>query len=323
MKSFENKIAVVTGGGTGMGRELVLQLVKANCNVSMCDVIEENMDQTMELAAAVNPNIKITKHLCDVSIKEQVEEFRNNVLKEQQSDSINLLFNNAGIGGGQSFIKSDIEEWEKVFAVCWYGVYFCSRAFMEALIKSDEGHLINTSSVNGFWASLGDGVPHTSYSAAKFAVKGFSEALLNDFKVNAPHLNVSVVMPGHIGTDISQNTGIILGKRPEEMKDEELQEMKDNWIKAGAPVHNLSLEVFKDALIQRQDDFKNNAITSAEDAATIILDGVKENKWRILIGPDAVALDRRVRDNPEKAYDEDFLPKRDDNHFTNPFSEKN
>ena len=86
---------------------------------------------------------------------------------------------------------------------------------MEALIKSDEGHLINTSSVNGFWASLGDGVPHTSYSAAKFAVKGFSEALLNDFKVNAPHLNVSLVMPGHIGTDISQNTGIILGKRPD------------------------------------------------------------------------------------------------------------
>jgi len=323
MKSFENKIAVVTGGGTGMGRELVLQLVKANCNVSMCDVIEENMDQTMELAAAVNPNVKITKHLCDVSIKEQVEEFRDNVLKEQQSDSINLLFNNAGIGGGQSFIKSDIEEWEKVFAVCWYGVYFCSRAFMEALIKSDEGHLINTSSVNGFWASLGDGVPHTSYSAAKFAVKGFSEALLNDFKVNAPHLNVSVVMPGHIGTDISQNTGIILGKRPEEMKDEELQEMKDNWIKAGAPVHNLSLEVFKDALIQRQDDFKNNAITSAEDAATIILDGVKENKWRILIAPDAAALDRRVRDNPEKAYDEDKKQKRDDNHFTNPFSRKN
>jgi NAD(P)-dependent dehydrogenase (short-subunit alcohol dehydrogenase family) len=168
MKSFENKIAVITGGGTGMGRELVLQLARANCNVSMCDVIEENMDQTMDLAASINPNVKITKHVCDVSIKDQVEKFRDDVLSEQQSDSINLLFNNAGIGGGQSFIKSDIEEWEKVFAVCWYGVYFCSRAFMEALIKSDEGHLINTSSVNGFWASLGDGVPHTSYSAAKF-----------------------------------------------------------------------------------------------------------------------------------------------------------
>jgi len=323
MKSFENKIAVVTGGGTGMGRELVLQLAKANCNVSMCDVIEENMDQTMDLAASINPNAKITKHLCDVSNKEQVERFRDAVLEEQQSGSINLLFNNAGIGGGQSFIKSDIEEWEKVFAICWYGVYYCSRAFMEALIKSDEGHLINTSSVNGFWASLGDGVPHTSYSAAKFAVKGFSEAMLNDFKVNAPHLNVSLVMPGHIGTEISQNTGIILGKRPEDLDEDELQLMKEGWMKAGAPIHNLSLEVFREAIIQRQDDFKNNALTSAKDAAKIILDGVKKNQWRILVGPDAEALDRRVRENPERAYDSDFLPKREDNHFTDPFPDKN
>ena len=194
---------------------------------------------------------------------------------------------------------------------------------MEALIKSDEGHLINTSSVNGFWASLGDGVPHTSYSAAKFAVKGFSEALLNDFKVNAPHLNISLVMPGHIGTDISQNTGIILGKRPEDLDENELQLMKEGWMKAGAPIHNLSLEVFREAIIQRQDDFKNNALTSAQDAAKIILEGVKRNQWRILIGPDAEALDRRVRENPERAYDSDFLPKREDNHFTDPFPDKN
>ena len=105
MKSFENKIAVVTGGGTGMGRELVLQLAKANCNVSMCDVIEENMDKTMDLAASINPNVKITKHVCDVSNKEQVERFKDAALEEQQSESINLLFNNAGIGGGQKLHK--------------------------------------------------------------------------------------------------------------------------------------------------------------------------------------------------------------------------
>ena len=75
MKSFENKIAVVTGGGTGMGRELVLQLAKENCNISMCDVIEENMEQTMDLATSINPSVKITKHVCDVSIKDQVEKF--------------------------------------------------------------------------------------------------------------------------------------------------------------------------------------------------------------------------------------------------------
>ena len=99
--------------------------------------------------------------------------------------------------------------------------------------------------------------------------------------------------------------------------------MKEGWMKAGAPIHNLSLEVFREAIIQRQDDFKNNALTSAKDAAKIILDGVKKNQWRILVGPDAKALDRRVRENPERAYDADFLPKREDNHFTDPFPEKN
>ena len=77
-------------------------------------------------------------------------------------------------------------------------------------MSSEEGHIINTSSINGFWASLG-GTPHTSYSAAKFAVKGFSESLIDDLRVNAPHVNVSVVMPGHIGTSIAENTGKILG----------------------------------------------------------------------------------------------------------------
>ena len=117
MKSFENKIAVVTGGGTGMGRELVLQLARENCNVSMCDVIEENMDQTMDLAASINPNVKITKHVCDVSIKDQVEKFRDDVLSEQQSDSINLLFNNAGIGGAR-WINSSGESSRNIFSSC-------------------------------------------------------------------------------------------------------------------------------------------------------------------------------------------------------------
>ena len=77
---------------------------------------------------------------------------------------------------------------------------------MPLLVASDEGHLVNTSSVNGFWASLGPGMPHTAYSAAKFAVKGFTEALLEDFRLNAPHVGVSVVMPGHIGTEIVNNS---------------------------------------------------------------------------------------------------------------------
>ncbi len=94
------------------------------------------------------------------------------------------------------------EEWERTFNICWGGVYNCTRAFLPMLQKAEEGHIVNTSSVNGFWASIGPKIPHTAYSAAKFAVKGFTEALIADLRINAPHIKCSVVMPGHIGTSI-------------------------------------------------------------------------------------------------------------------------
>src|SRR5258705_7246081 len=77
---------------------------------------------------------------------------------------------------------------------------------MQMQLKADEGHIVNPSSVNGFWASIGPGASHTGYSAAKFAVKGFTEALINDLRLNAPHIKCSVVMPGHIGTSIVSNS---------------------------------------------------------------------------------------------------------------------
>ena len=309
MENFNNKIAVVTGGGTGMGRELVRQLAKEGCHVAMCDVIEDNMLETYEIVSKASPNVTITKHVCDVSNEEQVNRFRDEGLSEHKTETINLLFNNAGIGGGGSFVESSREEWERCFAVCWYGVYYCSRAFMPAMVASSEGHLVNTSSVNGFWASLG-GTPHTSYSAAKFAVKGFSEALLDDFRMNAPHLGVSVVMPGHIGTSIAINTGKILNANSTgtsvERSDEEMQKVKDNMIKLGAPVHNQSLDQIRDIIKERANSFKEDAPMTAAEAATIILDGVKENKWRILVGEDAKALDKWVRESPEDAYNISF-----------------
>ena len=128
------------------------------------------------------------------------------MVAEHHTDHVNLLFNNAGVGGGASFVLDDRDEWEKTFAVCWGGVYWGTRTFLPLLLASTEGHIVNTSSVNGFWASLGPGIAHTAYSAAKFAVKGFTEALVTDFRVNAPHLSASVVMPGHVGTSIVINS---------------------------------------------------------------------------------------------------------------------
>ena len=106
------------------------------------------------------------------------------------------------------------EEWEKTFNVCWGGVYDCTRAFLPMLLKAEEGHIVNTSSVNGFWASVGPRIPHTAYSAAKFAVKGFTEALITDLRINAPHIRCSVVMPGHIGTSIPLNSRKIQSGNP-------------------------------------------------------------------------------------------------------------
>ena len=307
MDSFENKIAVVTGGGAGMGRELVRQLAKEGCDIALCDVMEENMQETVDIVSSESPEVKITSFKCDVSLEGDVFSFKDKVIEEHKTDHINLLFNNAGIGGGGSFLKGDQEEWEKTFAICWHGVYYCSRAFMPYLVASTEGHIINTSSVNGFWASLG-GFPHTSYSAAKFAVKGFTEALIQDLRLNAPHVNASVVMPGHIGTSIALNSGKILGHADaEELSDEEIEEMKKVWISLGAPVHNYSNDQIRQMVKERRESFKTNAPTSAAQAAEIILNGVKEKRWRILVGDDAKNLDKKVRENPEKAYDPDFV----------------
>ncbi|HVM51788.1 MAG TPA: SDR family oxidoreductase [Acidimicrobiales bacterium] len=304
MDSFEGKLAVVTGGGTGMGRELVVQLAQEGCSIAMCDVNADNMGETALRAAAMAPEgTKITTHLCDVSDEAQVNRFRDEVVEKHQTDHVNLLFNNAGIGGGGSFIAGRRDEWDRTFAVCWGGVYNCCRAFVPLVVASDEGHIVNTSSVNGFWAALGPGIPHTAYSSAKFAVKGFSEALMEDCKVNAPHVKVSVVMPGHIGTDIMINSRKILSSSDGELTAEEIAEMRANMARRGMPVENLDDDALRGLIKMMGEGFRDNAPTTAAQAATVILDAVRKEEWRVLVGDDAVALDEAVRKDPHAAYD--------------------
>src|SRR5215472_17032938 len=190
MKDFAGRIAVVTGGGSGMGRELVRQLAAEACNVAMCDVSAAGMAETQRLceAAGLPQGLRVTAHLADVSDAAQVEQFRNEVAGLHGTEKIHFLFNNAGIGSGGSMFAHSREEWERTFNVCWGGVYHCTRAFLPMLQKADQAHIVNTSSVNGFWASVGPDLPHTAYSAAKFAVKGFTEALITDLRINAPHI---------------------------------------------------------------------------------------------------------------------------------------
>src|SRR3954462_6295200 len=211
MKEFAGKIAVITGGGTGMGRELARQLVAEGCNVAMCDVSEAAMAETKRLCEVekLPQGLRITTHVADVSIEDQLIRFRDELIQQQATDRIHLLFNNAGIGGGGSLFTSTREQWERTFNICWGGVYLGVRTFLPLMMKADEAHIVNTSSVNGFWASVGTGASHTAYSAAKFAVKGFTEALLIDLRLNAPHIKCSVVMPGHIGTSIVANSRLV------------------------------------------------------------------------------------------------------------------
>ncbi len=311
MKEFKDKIAVVTGGGTGMGRGLVLQLVREGCHVATCDVLMDNLDETLKLAGEVNPDVKVTGHTCDVGVEDDIKRFAQEVGEQHETEHINLLFNNAGIGGGGGFVNGPRDQWERTFAVCWYGVYWSAREFMPMLVASDEGHMINTSSVNGFWASIGPGISHTAYSAAKFAVKGFSESMITDLRLNAPHVKVSVVMPGHIGTSIAINSARILGNPSmPALSDSELEQIKQAWIERGLPVHNFTPDQMRERLHEQRNQFRDNAPTTADQAASIILDGVREERWRILVGDDAYRLDEAVREAPEEAYEPGFTQRR-------------
>jgi NAD(P)-dependent dehydrogenase (short-subunit alcohol dehydrogenase family) len=306
--SFAGRLAVVTGGGSGMGRELVVQLAAEGCSVAACDVNPAALAETLERAESGAPaGTRITTHRCDVADEAQVEAFRDQVLAQHDTDHVDVLFNNAGIAGGGSFIQAKREEWERTFGVCWGGVYNCARAFVPLLIASDDAYLVNTSSVNGFWASIGPGIPHTAYSTAKFAVKGFSEALLEDFRINAPHVKVAVVMPGHIGTDIVNNTRRAHGTDPDSMTAEELADVRSMMAQRGFPSDGLADEDLQQLVKVMGEAFRENAPMTAAQAATVILDGVKAGEWRILVGDDAHALDAAVRADPLKAYGPDGL----------------
>ncbi|WP_300381655.1 SDR family oxidoreductase [Henriciella sp.] len=285
MKDFSGKVAVVTGGGAGMGRAMTRQLAEAGCSVAICDISEEDMAVSVAEAIKHAPqSVRVTSFRADVSDETAVNAFAEHVRAAHEIDHVHLLINNAGIGGGGSFVADQRANWERTFNVCWYGVYNNARAFMPMLLAAEEGHIVNVSSVNGFWASLGPETPHTAYSAAKFAVKGFTEALITDLRINAPHIKASVVMPGHIATQIALNT---------------LREFGDNSGVGGAGEEY-------EAAKARGEQFRDTGLTSAEEAATTILDGVRSEKWRILIGPDAEAIDAAVRLTPEDAYEGAF-----------------
>lgn len=305
---FGGLVAVVTGGGTGMGRELVRQLTAQGCDVATCDVVDEYMTETVAICTADANSGKILTHIADVSDESQVLAFRDAVA--QWRPHVNVLFNNAGIGGGGSITEKDSRsQWDKTFGVCWFGVYYNTRAFMDLLIAAPFGQVVNTSSVNGFWASLGPNTPHSAYSAAKFAVKGFTEALITDFRINAPTLRASVVMPGHIGTDIAINSSKLHGYDPATLSAEQLKTARERMARSGIDTAVVPDDDLRALMTAGAEAFRDNAPMSAAEASEFILASVQRGDWRILVGDDAVILDDLVRENPKDAYLPEFHEK--------------
>ena len=310
--SFSGKLAVVTGGGSGIGRELVRQLAAQGCSVAACDLNPDSVAVTAATAwAAAPPGVQVTSHACDVSDEGQLQRFRGELLDQHASDHVDLVFSNAGVFGGGSFVKDSRQEWERTFAINWWGVYNCARTFLPLLIASGDGVLINISAVAGFWATAGPGAPPiTAYSTSNFAIKGFSEALIEDLRSNAPQVRVVVAMPGMVNTGIAENSRRALGLPEwEQMSDAELLELipeagRAVLVATGVLAEDFSADDLRRAIPRMKEEFQDQGFTAAQ-AATIILDGVRSGAWRILVGDEARMLDEQVRANPEAPFNHD------------------
>lgn len=264
-KNFNNRIAVITGGASGIGREILFQLVQKGTHVAVCDIDAEKMESVASKAKKLNPTVRVTTHFHDISKEQEVKSLVKEVIDKHSTDSIHLLFNNAGIVGGRSFVKDTREEWEKTFSVSWQGTYLCTRQFLPVLLKANQGVVINISSISGLWASLGNKAPHSAYSTAKFAIRGFTESLVVDFKANAPYLSAVLVIPGHVRT--------------------------------GMPSPPKSYRKSYNGL------FEDYTPCSAKSAAEIIINAIMNGEWRVVIGEDAKAIEMVIREDPNSIYD--------------------
>ena len=313
MKDFSGRIAVVTGGGSGIGRELVRQLVAEGCHVAMADVSASGMAETERLCQSdgLPQGTRIVSIATDVSQEDQLERLRDRIRQEAfGTDHIHLLINNAGIGRAGSLFLDSREEWERTFAITFGGVYLGTRVFLPMLVAAEEGWIVNVSSVNGFWATVGTNQSNSAYATAKFAVKGFTEAMIADLRNNAPHVGCSVVMPGFIGTDILANSyriGAGRGDEAGEPSRAEIDAARDRMRRKGLDPDALTDGDVLAYERRMSDGYRTTAPTTAAQAATIILDGVRASQWRILVGEDAHVLDRKVRADPEAAYQPGFF----------------
>ena len=246
--------------------------------------------------------------VADVTDEARLRAFRDKVREELDTSCVNLLFNNAGVSAGSSFLTDSRQRWERMFEVCWFGVYYTTRTFMPLLLAAEDGHIVNTGSACSIWATHGPLRPTTSYSTAKFAVKGFTESLIDDLRLNAPHIGCSIALPSYIGTSIVATSLKNLSDTGDgSVSEEEILGARRDLAAMGVEdAHDLPPEKILERMQRFAEQIRDNAPTSARQAARAILEGVRRNQWRILVGADAAVLDEMVRSEPESAYEPGF-----------------
>lgn len=254
MQGFAGKVAVVTGAGSGIGQALAIELARAGAQLAISDVDTEGLAQTERRLTALGVRVKADR--LDVTEREAFLAYADEV--KEHFGKVNQIYNNAGIAFSGDVEVSPFKDIERVMDVDFWGVVNGTKAFLPHLIESGDGHVINISSLFGLLAMPGQ----AAYNAAKFAVRGFTEALNQEMAIAKHPVKVTTVHPGGIQTAIARNATVVEGL---------------------------------DAAAMAEFFDRKLASTSAEEAARVILEGVSKGRARVLIGNDARILDLLVR----------------------------
>ncbi|MGY1686669.1 SDR family NAD(P)-dependent oxidoreductase [Geodermatophilus sp. SYSU D00867] len=262
MSSVRGKVAVVTGAGSGIGRQLAFELAKRGARLALSDVDELGLGQTADRAKALGAEVHTAR--LDVGDRAAVVAYADAVAAH--FGVVHQVYNNAGIsGGGRSVLDTDWETYDRTLGVNLHGVINGTKAFLPHLIASGDGHVVNVSSLNGFMAQP----TLSAYCASKFAVRGFTEVLRTEMIAGGHPVQVTVVHPGGVKTNIASATV------------------------AEARAQGLELSP---AELARNRVYNEKLLTMpAEQAARIVVDGVEAGKPRVRVGKDAVLVDRLVR----------------------------
>lgn len=263
MKSFHNKVAAITGAGSGIGRALALDLARQGCQLALSDINAPGLQETVEQAK--RHGVRVTQQVLDVADGQAMQEWAAQVIAEH--GRVNLIFNNAGVAHAGTVEANELADYEWIMNINFWGVVHGTKAFLPHLRTSGAGHIINISSVFGIFAQPG----MSAYNATKYAVRGFTESLRQELDLTNCGVSASCVHPGGIKTNIARTA-----------------RMNASMSQITGQSAEQSRQQFNDLLLR----------TTPEKAAQIILKGVQRNKRRILVGLDATAADMMMRSMP-------------------------